>query len=224
MECSVNNPGADWVDRYLDPHLRTRLPGRSELMCLQIGPDDDEEAQRLRDKGYRCVVLLGSLEPYRTWRWRQSPVVSRWSQTPFQEEAFDVIFTGWFGKLADSRRNYPLVAREFCRLVRPGGAMLLTMSNRWCPVDLIDRQLSVPGRAPAARASLKDLRTAFQGLPVSLELLNVAGHFRWGRLPGPLSLLAPVLDAYLRWSSNPLRPASYASGLNPMLILWVRRQ
>ncbi|MBM3784996.1 MAG: class I SAM-dependent methyltransferase [Acidobacteria bacterium] len=217
--------GADWVDRYLQPRLeRTLLESKPRLDCLQLGPDDDEEAGRLRQLGHTCTVMLTSLEPYRTWRWHQPPVVGDALCSVFRDASFDLIFTGWIGKLTQSGAALPEVARALCRVLRPGGAMLLSASNRWCPADLVDRRLSVPGAGRPAKLSLVEIERAFEGLPVDIERLPIAGHFRWGRLPGPLRGLAPLLNSYLAACGSPGNRFVYSSPMNPLLMLWVSRR
>jgi hypothetical protein len=219
------NAGAEWIDRYLMPQItNSGLAGLSSLRCLQFGPDDDEEAQRLRERGHHCMVHLTALEPYRRWHWHQSPVVADWRTPALRSGSFDLIFTGWFGRLASNSEELPEVAKFLTGCLRPGGAMLLSVSNRWCPVDLIDKRLRAPGSGQPGRLSLDDIEQAFDGLGVTVELRNVQGHFRWGRLPALLQWLGPLLNLWLGLTSIPRLRWLYVSPLNPMLMLWVVRR
>lgn len=225
MSHAPGNAGAEWIDRYLMAQIRnSSLAGKSGLRCLQFGPDDDEEAQRLRERGHRCVVQLTALEPYRRWHWHQSPLVADWRVPALRNGGFDLIFTGWFGKLASKPEELPEVAKFLTAFLRPGGAMLLSLSNRWCPLDLIDKRLRAPGSGQPGRLSLGDVERAFDGLGATIELRSVRGHFRWGRLPKLLRWLGPLLNLWLGLTSIPAVRLLYASPLNPVLMLWVVRR
>lgn len=218
--------GAAWVDRYLDPHLKAHFHdrGRSLRRCLQIGADDDEEANRLREKDCRCVVMLDQMEPFRKWKWYQSPVVSDWRQPPFPDGTYDFVFSGCFGQMAGSHDRHREVARALARLVRPGGAILLSIANRFCPGDLLNRDSRMHGPWHPHTASLSQMEDAFSGLPVRIRRLNIEGHFRWSRLPRAIAPIGRLLSFYLGLCSSSNHRWLYASPLNPVLMLWIEVQ
>lgn len=219
------NPGAEWVDRYLVPRIfESTLSTRFRLRCLQFGPDDDEESQRLRELGHLCHVVIPQLSNYSKWRWHQSPVLTDWKQIALRRESFDLIFTPWFGRMAGSAEAHGEAADVLQELLKPGGAILLSISNGRCPLDLIARKIYVPGSARPTDASLAELRKAFSSFDVDIRLLSVRGHFRWGRLPGWLAFVGPWIDRYLEWASDPAAPGRYGSMLNPVLMLWIEKK
>lgn len=193
------------------------------MRCLQLGPDDDEEAQRLRERGHACAVLIGEWDPYQRWDWHESPVLADWRRMPWRDATFDLIFSPWFGRLAAGPEEVGEVARRLYAALKPGGGMLLSMSNRWCPLDLIDKRIQAPGTGIPVRLGLADVERAFRGTGARIDRKNVRGHFRWGRLPRSLAWLGPALNLYLgAVSSTWLRPL-YASPLNPVLMIWTEK-
>lgn len=218
--------GGSWVDRFLAPLLREHLiPSHRPLDCLQLWGEDDDEAARLRALGHTCVVTMPASAPLPPCHWYQPPVVTDLrARLPFADGSFDFLFTGAIGRLTHDAASRTALAREFDRLVRPGGAMLISVGNRLCPVDLQDRKAFLHGPRHPARTGLDDMERAFvtAGLPVP-QRLSVRGHFRWSRVPRPLQGLAGLLDAYLGWASAPLHRGRYGSALNPVLMLWVRK-
>ncbi len=218
--------GGSWVDRFLTPLLQARLnPVRGTLDCVQIWGEDDDEAARLRSKGHTCVVLMPDSEPLPACRWHQTPVVANLRERlPLADHSVDFVFTGAIGRLTHGAMARIAFARELGRVVRPGGAILVSVGNRYCPVDLQDRKAFLHGPHHPARTGLHEMESAFEvaGLPV-VQRLGVKGHFRWGRVPRPLQGLASLFNAYLEWASDPGRRWVYASPLNPVLMLWIAK-
>lgn len=223
---SSASAGSAWVDRYLQPQLNSHFHSRGSALrrCLQIGADDDEEANRLRENGYRCTVMLDRLEPYRQWKWYQSPVVANWRQPAFADGCFDFVFSGDFGQMAGNQGRHGEVARDLVRLVRPGGAILLSVANRYCPADLLHRESRIHGPWHGHTASLAQIERAFSALPVRIRRLNIRSHFRWSRLPRAIAPVGALLSSYLGLSSSVNHRWLYASPLNPVLMLWVEVQ
>jgi SAM-dependent methyltransferase len=218
--------GAAWVDRYLDPLLQSAF-GRPtpRLDCLHIWADDDDEASQLRRNGHRCTVLLPDLATYHSTMWRRLPVIGPLDRgLPFVDSAFDVVFTGAFGRLARTPQMRAELARELARVVRARGALLLSVANRYCPVDLQDRSSLLHGPSHPEKAGLAELTQVLSGAGFSrVDRLSVRGHFGWRRLPAALRPCAAAFEQYLGTVSAPERPWLYGSPFNPVLMLWSTR-
>lgn len=207
----ARNSGARWVDRYFLPLLRERLPldrGQS-IHCLQIAPDDDDEAQRLREHGLVCDIV---------------PASQSWS-LPSREADYDVVFTGAFGRIANSRNKRLDLAAGMARLCRTGGGVFLTVGNRRCPLDLSGATPRFHLWMDPAAASLTELRSIFlrDGQFASLSPLSLNGMFGWSSRWAALSLVTRCVAGYLNWSSRPSFPRLYASPLNPLLSVWIQK-
>src|SRR5262245_52873199 len=120
QDSEMISPGAAWVDRFLMPRLQSRFANGENILCLQIAPDDEMEAQRLRESGHSCEVscLSGS------------------TALPFPDSSYDFAFTGRFPVLATDREARVAFAKELHRVLRPGGSLLLVLGNRRCAIDL----------------------------------------------------------------------------------------
>ena len=217
--------GAAWVARYLEPFLRSRvaqLP--APLRCLQLWADDDEEAGALRARGHACTVLMPGESPATSMRWSARPVVGSGEHLPFRADAFDLVFTSAFARLAQTPAARAALACELARVTRPGGAMLLSVGNRWCPLDLQSRDALVHGPWHAQKASLGQMEAAFAAARIArIERLSLDRQFGWSRARGPLRLAVGAVSAYLHCVSAPGWRTLYASPLNPVLMLCMTR-
>jgi SAM-dependent methyltransferase len=159
------------------------------------------------------------------WTWYEPPVVGKSRLTlPFPDASFDLVFSSAFGRLAQSSTQRDGLAKELARVLRPGGAALLAIGNRWCPIDMQDRAAFVHGPWHPEKAGLRELEkhllsAGFKGV----ERLSLKGHFGWARVPKLLRPVVLMISATLAWTSHPRRRWIYASPLNTMFMLWISR-
>lgn len=226
LECvAPQNSGVRWVEHYFLPLIDTYAVKRSDarLVCLQIEPDDEEEAIRIRAEGFVCDTVVYR-EPRAGGRaWRQTPIMAESGRLPLQSQRYDLVFSGAFSRIAPSPERRRALAEELARVCRKGGAVLLTLGNRWCPIDLSCRPPVLHGPWTRDLITLREMERLFVGECgfSKLRPLSLVGHFGWTSLCGTKKLLAPMLERYLRWSATPDRPWRYASPLNPMFSLWI---
>ena len=201
--------GAAWVSRFLLPRLNRRFPTSSSISCLQLWPDDPTETQHLEKSGHRCEML----EP------KAGGKLAR------PDSSCDFIFTGQFTLRAPDRTARIALAKEFNRVLRSGGSLLLAMGNRACPVDLTRNGPRFHGPGAPSCLSLREAREILleQAGFATLEPLGAYGHFGWGSLPGVFRPFGKVLDAYWRLLMSPSLKGLYGSPLNPTLLLWLNK-
>ena len=205
----MQTPGAAWVSRFLRPLLARGLPQGSPLRCLQVAGADTTEAEQLCALGHSCDILPAGTG----------------SRLKVPDAAYDFAFTGRFPVLAADEAHRVALAREFCRVLRPGGALLLVFGNRLCPVDLTRNGPLLHGPGVAQCLSLGEVRRIFlerSGF-AQFRPLSVYGHYGWNQLPALLRPAGTVLDAYWRWIATPDRRWLYFSLLNPTLALWLNK-
>ena len=208
MTVAGSSAGAAWVERFLLPLLARRFKNRRDLACLQLWPDDATEADRLRELGYRCTMA----EP--------TPAMALASP----DGSYDFAFTGRFSRGATEHASRMALAREFHRVLRSGGSLLLAAGNRACPVDLTRNGPVVHGRSARSCLSLDEFEDLFRQAGFdAVEPLGVAGHFGWGSLHPLVRPLGSVLDAYWRAVVTPSRRWLYAGPLNPALLVWLTK-
>jgi SAM-dependent methyltransferase len=217
MATAQNNPGFAFVVRYMVPLLRSHFGQRAEgkLVCLHLAAPDDDESAALRQHGHQSISVPVEPWPSSTVQWSSETVIAAGGSLPFARESFDFIFTNAFGVFARAQTERRDYARQLRHLVRPGGALLLSMGNRRCPVDL--------SHAPGSKASLRDLEEAFSDSWSHVSRLNADGYFGFSRIPKLARPWLSLVKPYLRWASAPHRRWLYASPLNSVLILWVAR-
>lgn len=217
-----------WVDGYLLPLVGSeigRLPG-SGLRCLQIEPDDEEEAMHLRRLGHHCEVILCDPGRLGERHWERTPLVaSDPAGLPVADQSYDLVWSGAFGRLNPTPERRRTCARELLRVCSPRGGVLLTQGNAACALDLSSGIKLSLGRARPDQVTYAELQRAFLGEAgfAAMHLKSVAGHFGWTRVPRLLRVVAIALERYLEWASRPDRPRRYASALNPMFGLWFTR-
>lgn len=200
---------AAWVERFLSPRLQSRFPGGRSLSCLQIAPDDETEARRLRELGHRCELC--DLKTAAT--------------LPYPDSGYDFVFTGRFPILAPDTESRVIFAKELYRILRPGGSLLLVFGNKSCPVDLTKNGPLIHGFRSQMTLSFEEAFGILgqQGAFSSIVPQSIAGHFGWGSIPSWARPFGAILDAYWRFVITPDRRWLYTSLLNPTLILWLNK-
>jgi len=222
------SPGTRWVDQFLRPLLgRLELPpGASRFRCLQLEADDEEEALRLRQEGHDCHILLFDRRRLAERLWQEPPLLAEELRLPMDTASIDLVFTGYFGRLTRNCAGRQALAGEFGRVCRKGGAVLLSIGNRRCPVDLSG---NAPARLHGCRCAslmtLRELEQLFLGECgfAMLEPLSLANQFGWSRLSRLPRWVTAGLEGYLRVVSMPGRPWLYGSVISPLLCCWIRR-
>jgi hypothetical protein len=222
----ASTPGERWVERYLLPLVNRRLidNGQRALTCLQIEPDDETEARRLRQEGHRCDVVV--LDPNRleSEPWHQPPLVRDDARWLGDAAAYDLILTGCFGRLGAGSASRRALARELGRICRKPGAFLTAIGNRWCPIDFTGNAPRLHGPFHESVVTLAEMEEIFSGAGFStIHPLTLSGHFEMGRAPNAFALAARALKAYWRSVAIPERRWLYASPLNPTLMLWIEK-
>jgi len=197
----------------LESHFGPRAAGG--LRCLHLGAPDDDESSALRERGHRSISVPSEEAAHAQGRWSKWTVIASGERLPFAPESFDFIFTNAFGVFARDAGEGRQYARQLGGLVRPGGALLVSIGNRLSPVDLC--------RSPGAKASLRDLELAFGESWNQIRWLSAEGYFGWSKIPAPLRPLLALLKPYLRWVSGTNRRWLYGGPLNSFFILWVVR-
>jgi SAM-dependent methyltransferase len=184
----------------LESHFAQR--STSGLACLHLAAPDDDECAALRERGHKAIAV-------------PADGAATGERLPYAEESFDFIFTNAFGVFAntpDERRSYAQYLRG---LLRPGGALLMSIGNRLCPIDLC--------RAPGRKATLAELEDAFGGSWSQVRLLSANGYFGWSKIPKPFRPLLFLAKSYVRWATEPSRRRLYGSPLNSFFVLWIVR-
>lgn len=215
--------GAAWVERFLRPLLEKHMDrlGRSRLTCLQIQPDDEDEAERLRYLGHDCTVGLWRPGEYGNRKWVRTPATVDPYRLPFPEGQFDLVFTGALGRIAPAGSARSALGRELARVCTAGGLVLAGVGNRYCPVDLStphDRLHSPFHPEKFSFGELRDMLVAEEAF-ASIHPLSLERHFGFGKMPRHLLFFAGAVAAWLRWSSNPEVLNRYAGPLNPVLMI-----
>jgi hypothetical protein len=219
------SPGARWVERFLLPKVADRLPQATArpLAFLQLAPDDDSEADHLRALGHTCDLVLAPVPASGTFpsaEGRRDPGID-----VARGEQYDVIFSGAFGRFAPSARARIALGHLLFGVCRPGGAVLLTMGNRRCPVDLSGNAAPLHSPWAASLLSLVEAQQLFVATCGfrSVEPLSLEDQHAGSTLGGAKRAIRKGLFAYLRWVSDPGHQGRYASPLNPMLALWIAK-
>jgi len=201
--------GGAWVNRFLLPRLTQHFPNAPAVSCLQIAPDDSSEAERLRQIGYCCEMT----EPTAAMK------------LSFPDSSWDFAFSGHFSLRAPDREARIALAKEMHRVLRRGGAVLLALGNRACPLDLTRNGALLHAAAGPHCLTLRetcDIMIDEAGFK-TVGLLGVNGHFGWGSLSAIIRPIGSILDAHWRYLATPSRKWLYASPLNPTLLLWFNK-
>jgi hypothetical protein len=202
--------GTAWVRRFLQPLLDQKFSRGRRLACLQLAGDDATEAEELRRLGHTCVMGdpdAGGI-------------------LPFPGGSYDFLFTGHFTQRALDTRARAMLAGECFRVLRVGGAFLVLMGNRWCPIDLSRNGPLLHGPWSLTCLGYHECERLFvqrAGFAV-MEPLGLAGHFAWGRLPRCLRPLGRMLDLHWQFLATPARKWLYSSPGNPTFLLWLTKR
>lgn len=225
---SESEGGRRWVEQYLFAALRARhrSHGRDPLRFLQVEPDDEYEAARIRRDGHLCDVLVWGSTAVQRRAWTQPPLQGTPAETNLESGAYDLITYGRLGRFATSPSVRRVVAAELARLCRPGGALLLVVGNRRSPVDLTGNASRLHGWDCSSLPSLRDVEAAFvgEGRFSAMHPMPIAGHFGWRRLGAAARPVGTLLETYFKLVANPRRRWLYGSPLNPVLILWLEKR
>lgn len=199
--------GAAWIHRFLLPHLASHFPNQNPLSCLQLWPDDAIEAEELHRLGHRCDMLDPTPE----------------TTLPCDSGTCDFAFTGRFPARVKDRATRIHFAKELFRVLNPGGALLLVLGNRLCPIDLSRNGPFLHGPFAGAVLSLNEAKQIFlhEARFNSLNIHNPTGHFAWQRAPAAIRPLGNALEHF--WHCAARRPSLYNSIFNPTLILWLTK-
>lgn len=226
-EAPSSNAGAQWVERFLLPLLDRQRPGwrRESLRCLQLDPDDEDEAIRLRSEGITCDILLSESARATELQWETPPTVAPLSSLGGENGRYDLVLTGRLGAATTSAGSRKAAIKELGRVTRPGAGVLVCTGNRRCPLDLTRNASLLHGRDTPALMDLAEATHAFlnSGAFHIVEPVCVAGHLGWSRLPSPLRPLSGLVEGYWRYVATPERRWLYASALNPILMIWAER-
>ena len=219
--------GERWVERYLLPIVNHRLrrDGTRSLTCLQIEPDDETEAIRLRRDGHRCDILLLDAARAEGCDWQERPLVRDSIAALHARGAYDLVLTGYFGRLGRNRAGRLELAHQLHAACRGGGAFLTAIGNRRCPVDLTGNASRLHGPSCDSLVTLREMERIFVGAAgfAAVQPLTLAGHFGMSRARGLLAPAAWLMAAHWRWVAVPERRWLYASPLNPVLMLWIQK-
>lgn len=242
----------DHVTRqFLLPLLRTLVARPAERAAsdaprvLSVGCGVAADVDLLNEEGFAAHgVDCGE----RIWAWSRRRYaaqlhVANAKRLPFASGSFDVVAAGCLlphvGVIGDSSRVRPdyamqrrAVAAEIVRVVRPGGYVVLASPNRRCPLDLWhlhDGRRIVRGHSPREPflLSLEDYAQLFveEAGCRSVATLPPDGYFSFAeRSARPLQrFLVPLVRSYFRWLSTGCGRRLRGSGLDPWLILLVRK-
>jgi SAM-dependent methyltransferase len=145
------------------------------------------------------------------------------ARLPFDSGAYDFGFTGRFPARGQDRPARVALAKELYRILKPGGALLLVLGNRLCPIDFTRNGRFVHSPFADTALSLKDIKQIFiqDGGFSTTKVLNPAGHFAWRRAPAALRPLGALLESF--WKCAGRCPPLYNSIFNPTLISWLTR-
>lgn len=215
------------MDRFLLPILQRQCArvGTPTLRCLQIQPDDEDEAERVRALGHTCAIALWRPEEYDGREWHRFPVVADPFRLPFKSQQFDLIFTGALGPIAAAAPDRRALGRELARVCAESGGFLSAVGNRYCPIDLTSSRGRIHGPRHPEKFSVGDLRhllLAEDAFP-TLQLLSVSGHFGFSKIRGPLRSAVAAIRTWTEWASDPKVMWRYAGPLNPTLMVLAQK-
>jgi SAM-dependent methyltransferase len=229
---------------YLAPAFRRLFPeGRPRVLSLGCGTGADVDvlaAERFDVIGVDCGNRTAS------WPGRRCGnrlLLANGMRLPFEDAAFDLAYCGCVfphvGTVGDShhvasnhRELRRRMAREMTRVVKPGGYILVSSPNRWCPLDIFHGR--TPERPlpqlhpPNSRFLLSpgDYRSLFEAAGCDwFRLLPVTGY--WGFVNRRntwkgRALVWPVQQAFKLAAWQPLRFLR-ASPLSPWLVMLIRK-
>jgi len=250
MWCNEEDTGKHLVFNYLAPELRRRYPDRApgELRVLSIGCGVGSDVEALNEAGFKAIgVDAGNRSEYWARRkWPETYHVANAINLPFEDGYFDVVIMGCvlphIGVGDDTYETQPgadterqAAADEMLRVTKADGALFLSSPNRLCPIDFFHRPDRHSHR-PRLHALKGDFLLSVDDYgrllhlgkrTASIEVLPLKGY--WGFYSSSRYLLGRILQIPVRWYFNQFMSWRWTrglrkSGLNPWLILYVRKQ
>lgn len=213
------------MERFLVPRLHQHFQGRAQVNCLQIQPDDENEAIHLRALGHACEVVTTDAGVFSSYPWVQTPLTADPFSLPFTDGRFDFILTGALSLIAPNSTMRRRALQEWGRVCAPGGALLFSIGNRPCPLDLAGPRKRLHTPWDRALPTLEELEGALADVGgfVRTRRLSLNQHFGFSSVPKGLAPCKEAVQRYLAWASNPEKMGRYASALNPVLMLWAEK-
>jgi SAM-dependent methyltransferase len=179
---AMASAGSRWLERFLLPLLDDLLAGvenGSVRRCLQLQPDNEEEAHHLRAKGWICDLLVeeGTDLP----RHDGMPTLLRQNleELALPDAFYDLIFSGHLGPLLKDSRSRARRIGELARVCKPGGGILAVFGNRLCPLDLTHSAPILHGPGASSLATMTSLRRDFVESGAFSSLRPLSRAFGW---------------------------------------------
>ena len=205
------------VANYWVPHLRRLTQGvNGRPRILAVGCGAGGEVDLLTREGFDCVGIDCG-QRARAWSGRETKhalFLANGMHLPFDDAAFDAAFCGCVfphvGVVGDTfevtgrvEADRQQMATEMARVVRPGGAIVVTSPNRHFPLDLFHGRASGSYRVrpnwPGDRflLSVGDYARLFRAAGCrDIQTLPIGGY--WGFIRSRHSVKGFVLGAPVR--------------------------
>ena len=231
---------------YLLPTFRRLFPDRaSSSRLLSVGCGTGIDVDILTAEGFDVAgVDCGNRTA--VWPRRRSPdrlFLADGLHLPFEDAAFDLAYCGCvfphIGTVGDTDRPAPdcrvsrlALAREMTRVVKPGGYILVSSPNRWCPVDLFHgrtKEQPFPRLNPPGSRFLlspRDYRRLFAEAGCQqFRLLPVTGYWGFVNRRSTWKGRALVLPVEILFRIAALEPLRFlrAAALSPWLVMLIRK-
>ncbi|MDA0765227.1 MAG: methyltransferase domain-containing protein [Verrucomicrobia bacterium] len=220
--------GSRWLERFLLPLLEDLLADVEHepvRRCLQLQPDNEEEALHLRGKGWICDLLVEEGTDLSHLAGTPTVLPQNLEDMTLSDASYDLVFSGQLGPLLKDSRSRARRIGELARVCKPGGGILAVFGNRLCPLDLTHSAPILHGPGASSLATMTSLRRDFveSGAFSSLRPLSVNGHFSSTGAAGPRRVLRAFLEWNWRHFVKPEREWAYASVFNPVLLVWIQK-
>lgn len=156
------------------------LSPRAEVLDAGCGPGHLVAA--LAKRGYRVFGLDASPEMLKRARTHveaiQSPVsvslrLGNIEQLPFPDAKFDAVFTAG---VIEYLQGDELVLAELCRVLRPGGHLVLPVTNLWSPINYFDFVVEFLKRQTSLRRPVNAISKQLGHGPVLPRHFRVRRH------------------------------------------------
>jgi SAM-dependent methyltransferase len=232
------------VANYWIPHLRrltAGVPGRPRVLAVGCGAGG--EVDLLTRAGFDCVGIDCG-QRSKAWSQREAKhalLLANGMHLPFPDATFDAAFCGCVfphvGVVGDSfevtrhvETDRQAMAKEMARVVRPGGAIVVTSPNRHFPLDLFHGRESGSYRVrpnwpgDPFLLSVGDYAALFRAAGCrDIEALPISGY--WGFIRSKNNLKGFVLGAPVRFLFGLADRVRFlrASPLAPWIAVLARR-